>query len=76
LALKKVGALWTATKDNKTYMKGTVNEPIAAGAKVFVYRNTFKKEDKQPDYTLHIAVDDQPAPDNHNQLPPEDEQPF
>jgi hypothetical protein len=82
MALQKVGALWLAEKDGKKYFRGTVNEQIAAGSKVFVYRNTYKTEEKHPDYTLHVAVDEnsQERPERreeHSQAPPtQDEIPF
>lgn len=75
MALRKIGGLWLATKDGKQYMRGTCNEAVQAGSKVFVYRNTYKKEEKQPDYTLHIAVDDQESPPVQSQEP-EAEVPF
>jgi hypothetical protein len=76
MALKKVGALWLAEKDGKQYMRGTLNDPLSAGTKVFVYRNTYKKEDKQPDYTLHAAVDDEQHPEEQSQEQPESDVPF
>lgn len=76
MALKKIGGLWLAEKAGTKYMRGTLNEAVTAGAKVFVYRNTYKKEDKHPDYTLHIAVDDQPAPEEHSQAPTQEDSPF
>lgn len=74
MALKKVGALWLAEKDGKKFMRGTVNESVPAGSKVFIYKNTYKQEEKHPDYTVHIAVDDQPAPQEHSQAPPDDQE--
>lgn len=85
MALKKVGGLWLNEKAGKKYFSGKVQEDIPAGSKVFVYRNTYKEEDKHPDYTLHVAVDDdQPRREEYNQAPPpppppppdEDEIPF
>lgn len=76
MALKKVGGLWLAEKDGKQYMRGTINEDVAAGTKVFIYRNTYKREDKQPDYTLNIVADDQPSPPDHSQTPSQDEVEF
>ena len=71
MALKKVGALWLKEKDGSKYMSGKLTEGIAAGAQVLVYRNKYKKDEKHPDYTLHIIEDDQPAPrDDYRQTGP------
>lgn len=71
MALKKIGALWLKTKDGKTSLSGPVNEPIPAGTNILVFKNTYKKEgERTPDYTIHMAVDDQPAPQETSQVPP------
>ena len=43
--------LWkNTTKDGKTYMSGNLG-----GAKVMIFANSYKTEDKHPDYQLYIA---------------------
>jgi hypothetical protein len=76
MALKKIGGLWLNEKDGKKYMSGQANEAIPAGAKILVFKNTYKEAgDKKPDYTINVAVDDQPAPEEPSQEIPSD-QPF
>lgn len=70
MALKKVGALWLKKKDGKTFMSGRLEQSIPASSQLLVYKNDFKKEDKHPDYTLHVIEDDQPAPRNEYQQAP------
>lgn len=81
MAMKKIGALWLKDGQNGKYMSGTI-EGIGH---VKVFKNTYKKEDKHPDYTVHVQEDDQPAPRNEYQQapaqepvgpPPGDEIPF
>ena len=83
MALQKVGALWLAEKDGKKYMRGTINEAVPAGSKLFVYKNGYKEGDeRRPDYTVHVAVDDAnqerpPRREEHSQVPvTQDEIPF
>lgn len=80
MAFKKIGALWLKDGKNGKYMSGTVQEDVPAGAKILVFKNTYKKDDKHPDYTLNVAADDQPAPKNDYQQgptkPTEDDTPF
>lgn len=77
MALKKVGAFWKNTKDGKTYLSGSLSEPVAPGTKLLVFPNSYKKEDKHPDYTINVSADDQPAPqDNGSQVTANEDMPF
>lgn len=65
--LTKVGALWLQEKAGRKYMSGKLDKELAAGVRVFVYKNDHKTSEKHPDYTLHAIVDDE-----FNQAPPEE----
>lgn len=70
MAFKKIGALWLRDGKNGKFMSGTVQEEVPAGAKILVFKNTHKKDEKHPDYTINVAEDDQPAPKNEYQQAP------
>ena len=61
--LQEAAGLWLKDGKSGKYMSGSVEEVIPAGATLFVFKNTYKKEgDNQPDYRLMLKpVDDQPA---------------
>jgi uncharacterized protein (DUF736 family) len=51
----KLTGLWKQTdKNGKTYLSGTLS-PIS---KVLVMPNTFKKEDKDPDYYFYLGANE------------------
>lgn len=78
MALRKIGGLWLNEGKQGKYMAGNVSEALPAGAKIMVFKNTYKKPgEKTPDYTINVATDDQPAPkEDHSQAPPESDSPF
>ena len=45
---EKIGALWVKASDRGDYMTGEVN-----GVKVVVFTNSFKQDDKHPDYVVY-----------------------
>lgn len=79
MTLRKVGAMWLREKNGKKYMSGSVNESLPSGTKLLMYRNDYKKDEKHPDYTLHVVDDEADQSDrrqDHSQLPAQDETPF
>jgi hypothetical protein len=46
----KLTGLWLNTKDGKQYFSGSLG-----GAKVLIFKNDYKKEDKHPDYNLFLV---------------------
>ena len=65
--LVRASGLWL--KDGKAgkFFSGEVDKPIPAGARVFVFRNDKKENDKQPDYTLCFA---EPEPEGNQPAAP------
>lgn len=57
MAAKKVGVLWLKTsKDGKTrYFSGVVNLGILGDIQISILKNTFKKEENQPDYNILLV---------------------
>ena len=82
--LVRASGLWL--KDGKAgkFFSGEVDKPIPAGARVFVFRNTKKESDRQPDYVLNfVEPEPEPEPSAENSggqhaptKPPEDDIPF
>ena len=58
MALKRISGLWLKSGKRGSYMTGGTTEPIPAGAKLLVFKNDRKQSDNDPDYTLHLATDD------------------
>ena len=54
--LEKIGALWKSRNDPNAY-SGTFEQPIAAGQRVVIAPNRFKKEAKHPDLVVFKAPD-------------------
>lgn len=46
----KLTGLWKNTKDGKSYLSGSLGT-----ARVLVFPNEFKKDEKDPDYNLVLA---------------------
>ena len=60
MALKRIGALWNKTgKENRDYMSGAVEMGALGHINVMVFPNN-KKEEKQPDWTVHLVEADEP----------------
>lgn len=69
-------ALWeNKTKDGKTYLSGNLGNN-----KVLVFKNTHKKNEKEPDYRVLLAKKEQQAPAPSPRLPSmrddDDDMPF
>lgn len=81
MAFRKIGALWLKENDKGKFMSGRIDEDIPKGAKLMVFKNTYKREEKHPDYTINVA-DDDPAQQNQTVTrqtpapPPADSIPF
>ena len=58
MGIKKVSGLWLKDGKNGKYMSGDVKDPIPAGSKLMVFKNDRKRDDRDPDYTLNISIDD------------------
>jgi hypothetical protein len=49
--LLKLGGLWKAEKEGKTYLSGN----LGPGVRILIFPNKFKKEASHPDYTIFLA---------------------
>lgn len=66
MPLRKIGALWLRkSKDGKDYMSGVLND-ISGDIRICVFKNDKKENDKQPDYTLSVSIDDQKQSSSEN----------
>lgn len=70
--LKKVGAAWIKDKrsgDGK-YLSATVDCSIPSGAKLMIFKNDYKREDKHPDYNIFSPEDEsKPATNGDSSAP-------
>lgn len=56
---RRVSGLWLKDGKRGKFFSGKVgDQPIPAGAKLFVFRNDKKQGDSDPDYILNVATDD------------------
>jgi hypothetical protein len=65
MALKKIGSFWKSDK-GKTVLRGNADREgitIPPNAKLLVFKNDKGDNPKRPDFTLHVADDDQPGAD-------------
>ena len=63
----KIGALWLQKdKNGNTYMSGNVGD-----TKVVIFKNTYKKEDKHPDYVVYEKTAKKEEP-KYNRQPGDD----
>lgn len=57
--MRKVGAFWEGeTKDGGSYLSGQLDnreEPPTRDEKLLIFRNGYKKQDKEPDYIMYAA---------------------
>lgn len=57
----KVGALWEKNSAKGTFFTGTLDKAATVDAinggqtKLLVFANSFKKEDKHPDYVVYLV---------------------
>ena len=80
--LVRASGLWLKDGKNGKFFSGEVDKPIPVGARVFVFRNAKKENDRQPDYVLNF-VEPEPEPTTEDvggqhaaTAPPQDEIPF
>ena len=60
MALKRIGALWRPKPGGKAALSGTLSL-LGEDLRIVVLKNEQKKNERDPDYILHRALDD-PAP--------------
>lgn len=70
--LVKIAALWlNEGKDGKKFMAGYLGD-----AKLLVFRNNYKEEDKHPDYIVYVAAKEKKKDDALESDPADDPIPF
>lgn len=64
MALRKIASMWKRESGGKTVLSGKTEREaitIPPNVKILMFANTDKGgNEKRPDFTLHIAEDDQP----------------
>jgi hypothetical protein len=61
VALKKIGSFWKSDK-GKTVLRGNADREgitIPPNAKLLIFKNDKGDNPKRPDYTLHVAEEDE-----------------
>ena len=60
MAFKRLTGLWLNEGKSGKYMSGKTREEVTipAGAKLFVFKNDKKKDERDCDYTLNVAEDE------------------
>jgi hypothetical protein len=58
MSLKRIGALWRPKPGGKAALSGTI-ELLGESLRVVVLKNERKRNERDPDYILHRALDDQ-----------------
>ena len=51
--MTKLGALWLQAKGDKKYMSGVI-EIDGKKTSIIIFKNDYKREDKQPDYNIFL----------------------
>lgn len=59
--LVPVGALWKGKEGSQVLLSGLVDLPDGTKMRVKMLKNTFKKEEKHPDYRLFTEAEDEGA---------------
>ena len=60
MPFKKIGGLWISEGKNGKYMFGKLTAAVAAGTKLFVFKNNRKKPgEKYPDYEISIQGEEE-----------------
>jgi hypothetical protein len=59
MPLKRIGALWKPKPGGKAALSGVLSL-LGEDLRVVVLKNEQKKTDRDPDYILHRALDDEP----------------
>lgn len=67
----KLSGLWLNEKNGKRYFSGTLGD-----AKVLIFKNDYKTEDKHPDYNMFLAPKPAPKAEARQQEQSKDEYPF
>lgn len=67
---QSIGALWISeSKNGAKYMSGSI-EIDGVKHKIVVFKNTFKEEDKHPDYRIFPSTPrSDPAPEASDDIP-------
>lgn len=53
--LTKVGAFWLRdSKSGSKFMSGKIEQALPEGASLLVFKNSYKKEDRHPDYEIFV----------------------
>lgn len=62
MALKTILGFYETTKNNRKYLSAKAREEIVipAGARLMLFKNDRKKDEKHPDFNLLLAGDDEP----------------
>jgi hypothetical protein len=58
MSLKRIGALWRPKPGGKAALSGTI-DLLGDSLRVVVLKNERKRNERDPDYILHRALDDQ-----------------
>lgn len=68
----QISALWKKEKNGKTYLSGKLGN-----SNLLVFPNSYKEEDKHPDYLVYVAeAKRKDQQDNKGEGPSPDEIPF
>lgn len=63
---KKIGALWLKKTGKASFLSGVIDNK-----RVIVFKNNFKKEDREPDYQIYEAIEKKPSEPKTEELPDE-----
>jgi len=68
----QLGGLWqNDDKDGQTFFSGYLGN-----AKLLIFKNGYKKEDKHPDYIMYVAAKEKKEDGNEASSAPETKAPF
>jgi hypothetical protein len=59
MALRRISGLWLKDGKKGKFMYGKVQEDIPAGTRLLAFKNQGRLGNADPDYTLHVADDDE-----------------
>jgi hypothetical protein len=62
MTLKKVGALWRHTKDDKDFYSGTIDFGVLGKGNIYIFHNEKKKTPNELDATLYIQFEEREKP--------------
>lgn len=59
--LTKVGALWLRdSKAGSKFMAGKIEQSLPEGAGLLIFKNSYKKEDRHPDFEIFVKQAEPP----------------